>query len=223
MLEYAKCFNEDINKDEEILTHLLTKDGTWKKIESLTTREIQIILKNSLGKISKQDFESRLGIQDYENSNIIYFRRSCKNVKLRHIFFRLMNKDFYSKDRMFRFKMIDNEICDRCGQTETFRHLLWECKESKKIWQSYNAFLEQLKLKIFQIKDFKSLFEIKSIPVLDTIKVSIIKELIQIERPTNWTIENVNKIVRELKGIEYYNAAKTGSLDKTTKRWIQIL
>jgi hypothetical protein len=223
MLEYAKCFDEDMNKDEDLLTHLLTNEDKWMRIEDLTTKEFQVILKNSLGKISQQDFDSRLGIQDYDNSNITKFRQSCKNVKLRHIFFRLLNKDFYSKDRMFRFKMIDNETCDRCGQTETFKHLLWECSESKRIWQAYNALLEQSELQDFKINDFKSLFEAESLPVLDTIKISLVKEIIQIERPPNWIVSNVIRIIGELRRIEYYNAAQTKCLDKITKRWMKIV
>ena len=80
------------------------------------------------------DFEHRLGTDSYDSNQIVQFRSQCKNVKLRHIYYRLVSRDFYTKERMFRFGMSRDNECMRCGNIETFRHLMYECKP-----QTYTA------------------------------------------------------------------------------------
>ena len=40
------------------------------------------------------------------------FREQCKNLKLRQIYFRLVSRDFYTKERMLRFGMSRDDMCD---------------------------------------------------------------------------------------------------------------
>ena len=56
-------------------------------------------------KTERLDFEHRLGTTLYDPGQIAKFREQCKNVKLRHIYYRLISRDFYTKERMFRFNM----------------------------------------------------------------------------------------------------------------------
>ena len=39
------------------------------------------------------------------------------------------------------------------------------------------------------------------------------------ERPVNWLIENLKKIINEIKNIELYNAAILGKLEEVKRRW----
>ena len=61
-----------------------------------------------------------------------------KLIFLRHIYFRLISRDFYTKERMFRFRMSRDDECSRCGEIETFRHMFWGCVESQRVWDAYN-------------------------------------------------------------------------------------
>ena len=45
---------------------------------------------------------------------------------------------------MFRFRMSRDDECERCGEVETYGHLFWECTESRKVWGSYNEYVEEL-------------------------------------------------------------------------------
>jgi hypothetical protein len=83
-------------------------------------------------KISTQDFKAKLGIISYKKENIIKFRGQCKNVKLRHIYFRLISKDFFTMEKMHKYKMTNDNKCTRCQEIESYRHLIWECTEVKK-------------------------------------------------------------------------------------------
>ena len=99
------------------------------------------MLKTSLNKIERLDFEYRLGNTLYDPSQITKFREQCKNVKLRHIYYWLISRDFYTKERMFRFHISRDNECERCGLTESYRHLMWDCAESRRVWDCFNNYI----------------------------------------------------------------------------------
>ena len=35
---------------------------------------------------------------------------------------------------MLSFRMSRDSDCARCGEVETYKHLFWECSESRKVW-----------------------------------------------------------------------------------------
>ena len=41
---------------------------------------------------------------------------------------------------------------------------------------------------------------------MNKVKITIIKGMIQIKRPTSWTSDNIVKIANEIEGMERYNA-----------------
>ena len=88
------------------------------------------MLKVALGKV-----EAKLGIDGFEKECILKFIKNCKNTKLRHIFFKVISGEIFSKERIYRFVMIDNNRCERCEEVETTKHLQWDCAESRKIWK----------------------------------------------------------------------------------------
>ena len=60
-------------------------------------------------------------IVGYDITQIGKFRNQCKNIKLRHMYLRLINRDFYTKERMLRFRMSLSDACERCGEVETYK------------------------------------------------------------------------------------------------------
>jgi hypothetical protein len=75
----------------------------------------------------------KMGTIEYNKENIIKFRKQCKNVRLRHIYFRLISRDFFTMEKMHKYKMVSNNKCKRCGEVENYKHLLWECRDAKRI------------------------------------------------------------------------------------------
>ena len=126
------------------------------------------------------------------------FRGKCRNTKLRHVFFRVVSGDIFSKERMFRFGRVDNNRCERCEQVETTKHLLWECAESKNIWELFNEWLRRSALRLGNINEYKDIF---------WIKVKIIQEIIQIQHSRGWNIENTVSSSRSISKNEAYNQA----------------
>ena len=90
------------NDDSQGLTQYLDQNREWKQFQLVTTREMQLTLKMVMNKITVQNFDQRLGIIGYDGKQISKFRDQCKNVKLRHIYLRLVSRDFYTKERMLQ-------------------------------------------------------------------------------------------------------------------------
>jgi hypothetical protein len=83
---------------------MLTKEEECMEISKMTTRELQRTLKVAKIRISAQNFNVRLGTIDYKIENIVKFRSQCKNLKLRHIYFRLISKDFFTMEKCINIK-----------------------------------------------------------------------------------------------------------------------
>jgi len=204
----AKCFNENINEESSSLKYIKIANGNRILTETITVKEFQITLKNALGKLDTLDCNNKLGIENFDMTNLTIFRKNCTNAKLRNIYFRLIHNDFFTHSRMKRYKMTTTDNCPRCGQVETTPHLLWECCHSKRIWEAYNEFMIRSGNPCETVKDYKGIYEVGKTKSSTLIKIRVIQELIQIKRPTNWNIENINVIATELKKIETYNTKK---------------
>jgi hypothetical protein len=129
----------------------------------------------------------------------------------------LVTRDFYTKERMLRFGMSIDDACSRCGLKETYRHLFWECEESKKVWNSFNEYIRIMGLQECEVKGYEDVFRVENVGTVSVIKVMI--AMIQIERPVGWTQEKVRKLAIEVKMIEIYNSVAKGKLDATRRKW----
>ena len=161
----------------------------------------------------------RLGFGTYDKDQILLFRTQCKNIKLRHIYYRLVTRDFYIKERMLRFGMSIDDACSRCGLKETYRHLFWECEESNRVWKSFNEYIRTIGLHECEVKGYEDVFRVENVGTISVIKVRVIQAMIQIERPVGWTQEKVRKLAIEVKIIEIYNSVAKGKLDATRRKW----
>jgi hypothetical protein len=217
--DVANSFDENINLRQDNISHLLNAEGVWVRIEEISTKELQWLLKKAMNKIKDANFCSRVKIADSEVINIMKFRSDCKNPQLRNIHFRLIHNDFYTYEKMFKYKMTDTPNCPRCNHIETSKHLLWDCDESRKIWAFYNNILTKVNLQNMIITSYEDIFKTESINILSIIKMKIIKEFIQITHPQGWTSERINNIISQTGKTEIYNAKIKNENEKTIKKW----
>ena len=212
LVELASTFNEDNNVDINTRYNIMGENGQWHNLNKVTTKELQSILKVKLDKVSSQDFKTKLGINEFDKESIIKFRHKCKNIRLRHVFFRLISGDIFSKERMCRFGMINNNTCDRCQQIESTKHLLWGCSESRNIWELFNTWITNNNNLISdRINEYQDIYKVKDCAHVCKVKMKIIQEMIQIDRPSGWSLDNVNLISKEIKRIELYNRTKANA------------
>jgi hypothetical protein len=102
--------------------------------------------------------------------------------------------------------------------------LLWECNKSRRIWSLYNEVLDNCNLGECKIEKYEDIYCTEnSYKALSTIKMKIIQEFIQIERPKNWTILRMHKLIINLRDLELYNGVNNNSINKTNKKWKYFL
>jgi hypothetical protein len=215
----ANSFDENINSQSDEITHIQSITGEWIKVAEITTKDLQVILKVVMEKLEEIDVDTKNKVTIRDSVDILEFRRNCKNPKLRNIYFRLLHDDFYSHERMFRYRMTESANCPRCGETETSRHMLWGCRESRNIWKIFNEILNDQNIQFGQVNIFEDLFATKDLKIVSVIKMKIINEMIQIVRPTGWNKDRLIKILKRLKNIEIYNATKLNKKNITEQRW----
>jgi hypothetical protein len=54
------------------------------------------------------------------------------------------------------------------------------------------------------------------------IKIKLIQEMIQIERPKNWNIDNIKKMIVNMANMENFMANKNNNLNKYKIKWNQF-
>jgi hypothetical protein len=69
------------------------------------------------------------------------------------------------------------------------------------------------------INKYDDVFRTCELPGACTVKMKIIQEMIQIERPMRWNREKLETIIKELIKIEKYNANVTRSIGKFKIKW----
>jgi hypothetical protein len=102
-------------------------------------------------------------------------------------------------EKMFKYKMVDTNKCKRCGEIETYKHLLWTCREAQKIWQLYSEFVSLTNQQEERVLEYENVFKIGNIANINKVKMKIIQGMIEIERPVNWSMEKVMKIAKEIR------------------------
>ena len=152
IINIARCAQGDaedsLNSGE--LRYLQLDSSTRKDVNSITTKELQKCLKRSMNKIESLNAEKKLEIEHFDKKYIVKVRQNCQNSKLRNIYFRLIHNDFFTREKMKKYKMVDSDECERCNESETTRHLMWECPHVIIIWNSYNRIMLLKKRKMTQ-------------------------------------------------------------------------
>jgi hypothetical protein len=120
---------------------------------------------------------------------------------------------------MLKYKMTQSDKCPRCGVTETINHLLWECHHAKLIWNEYNNFMTNVSKQTERVNNYKEIYIPGDIPATALIKIKVTQELIQMNRPTNWSSLKMENLVKELINMEKYIAKENHDLTKFLKKW----
>ena len=214
LVEIARCFVEGINDSNEAMIYVPIDKNMRKNINVINTKEIQTIMKNALKKLTTTNFKEKLGIENFQEDNIIKLRSKCQNAKFRNLYFRLIHNDFYTHVRMKKYKMCQTDQCPRCGLVETSKHLLWECAHVQKIWNIYNQVIID-----DQINTYEDIFKVSDSHSNIMIKMKTIQELIQIDRPKNWNRDTLIDKIKGLMNIEKHNAYNLKTIEKYNKKW----
>ena len=67
-----------------------------------------------------------------------YFHRLykiAKDTKSRDFQFRQLHMCLYPNSLLVRWGVVENNLCEFCGQEQTLKHLFWECSHVQKLYQ----------------------------------------------------------------------------------------
>jgi hypothetical protein len=143
-----------------------------------------------------------------------------RSIRLRNHMLRVINGDVFSKDRMKRFGMINDDICDNCGQIETKEHLLLECTAARKLWEYFSTIYKSTHGRPYKINLLNVLNCGDNYNSLAT--TTIIAELVKrqvLNRPIYRNISEVSKLIKEFVNRET-SASKHYKI-KIDKSWIK--
>jgi exonuclease III len=128
-------------------------------------------------------FESKLNIpKDSDINPFVINRLANKSEHLRMIKYRFLHCDIFCKQRMFKFKMCDNDKCDYCGNVESIKHLMWDCGRARNVWGCANRILSLCGIQ--QVTNYNNLFTGVNPTnlVLEAMITKVTQLIIQIDR-----------------------------------------
>jgi hypothetical protein len=66
--------------------------------------------------------------------------------------------------------MVDNNQGKSCSKIEAYWHLIWECKEAKKIWQAFNELIISIEKQETKVEEYENVFKIRNIAAVNKLK-----------------------------------------------------
>ena len=66
-------------------------------------------------------------VEDFTDWKYVYtLTKQCK-LNARASYFQILHRTLITNRKLFKFSIKNNDQCERCGQPDTIRHLLYEC------------------------------------------------------------------------------------------------
>ncbi len=166
-------------------------------------------------------YEIKLGIIKHEGLNPFTVARKVNySTNLKIFKFRLLHMDVFTKERMFKFKMTENDNCDFCGIKETVKHVLWDCARARGVWNQLSLLLNEIELDT-EIK-FENLFVgyNPTNKALEGILTRFTQILLRIDREKAISMENIKS---ELILFAKLNASNRNENDSNIDIWKKII
>ena len=187
---YRIMIEQNILLDQDLGTYIPIENNI-KSPESVSPSKIQEHFKYLLKKVDEIKL-CRIYKDNSWNDNPddwISGLWKIKHPNLRNYRFKAIFKDIFSRERMKRFGMIDSELCEICGMTESVQHQLFDCVNATKIRQYAERIHSDL-----QLVDLYSLIKIGTDNKAELLKCLVLKQLIQIDRSKSLTYKEFEKL-----------------------------
>ena len=143
--------------------------------------------------------------------------------KQRDFQFKLLHGSVYTREQLFKFGFVPNNLCSFCTQeVETYLHVFVECPNVKKIWQTMvNHF------KLEEIKEIKSRDIFLGLPG-NSVRIKFVNSLIIMVKYILYnsrkegsvpSFVKITKYIQEYIQVEKNLASKRGSLGVHLLKW----
>jgi exonuclease III len=178
------------------------------------------LLKDSINIQDKHKLED---IDNCSDNPFLLARKMTIATAIRSFKFRLLHKDIFSKSRLHKIKLVENNFCDHCLPTaeviEDLKHLLWECPGSRATWNTLQQIFLDLNIE-YQISLKSIIMGIQNAPISIELIVTVVARLLARKgRPKSLNREQINREIVSLIKIEEHIARKTNKMDFHSKKW----
>ena len=112
-----------------------------KPLKSLTSKEFRLIRS---AKLPIKIFKIGMNLTTMESINWGFRLAKLTSTKHKNSLLRIAHGDVYTKDKLYRFGMSDNDKCSRCNGVENLRHKFLECPYVERIWASAKPIITKL-------------------------------------------------------------------------------
>jgi len=105
--------------------------GTLRNLEKCSSKEIRT------SRADKDVIVSlKIGLTLTRAVSFTWFNNIAHLTSIRHrnILLRVIHGEIYSKERLFRFGLSDNNLCEHCNEVETIVHKFFECRRVANLW-----------------------------------------------------------------------------------------
>jgi len=201
ILDSFKTYNTQLKPLEYIYIGL----NKFKSIRDIKTKDIREIIKYK--NCTEENLNNLLTRAKLINQNINpekafkQARTSTISTKYRHLQYRILHCDIYTKEKLCKIGLVVNPLCDRCMSQnkefiEDFDHLFFGCEISKICWQITSKTISKLTKENIELDKINILFgldhnQAKQHSAINTILARIKNNFIQITRPTNHNYEKI--------------------------------
>ena len=162
-------------------------------------------------------------ISDCSSDPFLLARKMTISTAIRAFKFRLLHKDIFSKSRLHKIKIADNNFCDHCSQftevIEDVNHLLWECPGSRETWNNLQQILSNLNIDyLISLKSI--ILGIQNAPTSVELVVTVIARLLARKcRPKSLSRNAIVSEIINIMKVEQYIAKRKDKLEFSRKKW----
>jgi hypothetical protein len=153
-------------------------------------------------------------IGDCSNNPFVLARNMSIATGIRSFKFRLLHKDIFSKNRLHKIKLVENNFCDFCLQSaeinEDINLLLWECPGSRETWDNLQQILTELNIE-YQVSFKSIIMGIQNAPISVELIVMVIAHLLARKcRPKSLIRDQIKREITNLMKTKEFIAKKVG-------------
>ena len=132
LLEVGRyAVNINLNIDVTALQHFTVLGHKLVNLKSVTSKNIRE------GRTTRDPiciFKCGLINTPAETINWANKLNKLTSTKLKNVLLRVAHREYYPKERLHRYRLIDSPNCSRCDQIEDYDHKVYNCSYVKKIW-----------------------------------------------------------------------------------------
>ena len=123
--------NINLNSDVSVLkecTVIRNKIVDLKSLSSKSIREGRTIVDPICV------FKSGIINTPLETLNWAYKLNKLTSTRLKCVLLRVAHREYYTKEKLHRYRLIDDPTCPRCDQIDNYEHKIYSCEYAKRIW-----------------------------------------------------------------------------------------